>query len=62
MCRNIAIDAREDVPPIDVIDFDEIMERANIPVPPVQVQRGRGERCVRDILVANHFAELEAID
>lgn len=55
--HNIAIDAREDVPPVELIDFDE-----NIPVPPVQVERGRGERCVRDILVANHFAQLAAIN
>lgn len=54
--HNIAIEAREEVPPVQLGDLDGMMDQ-----PAAQPQpRGRG-RGVRDILVANHFARLAAI-
>lgn len=54
--HNIAIDAREEVPPVEIDGFEEMLDRAYIPV---AVPRSRGNSCVRDILLANHFAHLE---
>lgn len=64
--HNIAIDAKDPVPPVDIDGFDQMI--ADCQIPPVPLQRQVGPRRVmiddtaRTDLVTNYFPHIFALD